>query len=133
MPNQHIPLHLLYGPSDCCLCNAHKALEVMQKEYDELKNKYNELEAKYKQQIPSYDRNPGISFQNDIYNAGLCCTKCKQLNVAGMKQPFICPINNFQCAAHDSIVMQAFYAGRKTVLDESRYCNSLIGRRKATK
>jgi len=36
LPNQHTPLHLLYGRDDCCLCRA-------QKEIDDLKNKIQDL------------------------------------------------------------------------------------------
>lgn len=27
MPNQCMPLHFIYGPGDCCLCNARAELE----------------------------------------------------------------------------------------------------------
>ena len=43
LPNQHVPLHFLYGRDDCCLCNAQKEIDRLKTENQELKNKHNAL------------------------------------------------------------------------------------------
>jgi hypothetical protein len=36
LPNQHVPLHFLYGHDDCCLCHAQEELEKVTGQYNQL-------------------------------------------------------------------------------------------------
>lgn len=38
LPNQHTPLHLVYGQHDCCLCRAEKESHLQKVEIDLLKS-----------------------------------------------------------------------------------------------
>jgi len=42
LPNQHTPLHILYGKNDCCLCNTQKEINRLR---DELSKKHKIYEA----------------------------------------------------------------------------------------
>ena len=46
LPNQCIPLHIIYGHDDCCLCKANGQIEELKSEIVKLKEKIKELEDK---------------------------------------------------------------------------------------
>ena len=46
LPNQHLPLHMLYGVSDCCLCTAQFQLNEAQEQIARLELELLELKSK---------------------------------------------------------------------------------------
>ena len=39
LPNQHTPLHFIYGKDDCCLCRAQSRIAELEREVQLLKEK----------------------------------------------------------------------------------------------
>ena len=38
LPNQHVPLHFVYGHDNCCLCNTEKRIQELEQKVAVLKN-----------------------------------------------------------------------------------------------
>ena len=51
LPNQHMPLHFLYGRHDCCLCNRDQEIASLR---DEVKMLRLRLELKEQAQEPQF-------------------------------------------------------------------------------
>ena len=48
LPNQHVPLHFVYGHDNCCLCNAENRIKELEQENLELKIQIENLKNKNK-------------------------------------------------------------------------------------
>lgn len=45
LPNQHTPLHLLYGQHDCCLCSEQLKVRQLKRRIEELERKLDRLDT----------------------------------------------------------------------------------------
>jgi hypothetical protein len=54
LPNQHIPLHGIYGQNDCCLCHAEADNTLLRSRIHELEEALNDINKNSQSNIPHY-------------------------------------------------------------------------------